>query len=253
MDARNGCGTEVREKLRCSPREQNSAQLPLPVLPKKLWPKVEYGEKRAIKQEEHLAILAHEKNIEKNQFWNLSWHLGASQTDMAWLHGEDINWRDHTIFYRRRKSKSASLQRFGKKVEAILRTLPTSGPLFPHMKELRASDRATEFKRACKRASVKGVTHHCYRYAWAERALTAGYEERYAQAALGHGSKAVARVYAKKAPLVLPRWRNTRRKTGATMSYRCQISASMIPCVQPLQKFDLRAGEAFGRTDRWLS
>ncbi len=178
--------------------------MPTQVLPKKLWPKVQYKEKRAIKLEEHTSILLHEKNVEKNKYWDLSWHLGASQTDVAWLHAEDINWVERTIFYRRRKSKSAALQRFGKKVEALLRTLPTSGPLFPKMKEMRASDRATEFKRACKRADVSGVTHHCYRYAWAERALLAGFEERYAQAALGHGSKAVARAYAKRAPLILP-------------------------------------------------
>ncbi len=188
--------------------------LPTQVLPKKLWPKVEYAEKRAIQLGEHMSILLHEKNVEKNKFWDLSWHLGASQTDMAWLHGEDINWEERTIFYRRRKNKAAAIQRFGKKVEALLRTLPASGPLFPKMKEMRASDRATEFKRACKRAGVSGVTHHCCRYAWAERALKAGYPERYAQAALGHGSKAVARAYAKKASLILPSLEEYEEKTG---------------------------------------
>lgn len=178
--------------------------MPTQVLPKKLWPKVQYKEKRAIVLQEHLSILLNEKNVEKNKYWGLSWYLGASQTDMAWLHGEDINRQERTIFYRRRKNKGAALQRYGKKVEALLNILPTSGPLFPRMKEMTSSERATEFKRACKRADVSGVTHHCYRYAWAERALLAGFEERYAQAALGHGSKAVARAYAKKAPLILP-------------------------------------------------
>lgn len=37
---------------------------------------------------------------------------------------------------------------------------------------------------------------HSYRYAWAERAKTAGYPERFAQEALGHNSKAVHRAYA---------------------------------------------------------
>jgi methionyl-tRNA formyltransferase len=39
------------------------------------------------------------------------------------------------------------------------------------------------------------VTLHSYRYAWAERAKTAGYPERFAQLALGHNSKAVHRAY----------------------------------------------------------
>ena len=43
-----------------------------------------------------------------------------------------------------------------------------------------------------------------YRYAWAERAKTAGYPERFAQEALGHNSKAVHRAYAKRALMKIP-------------------------------------------------
>ena len=53
-------------------------------------------------------------------------------------------------------------------------------------------------------AGIKGVTLHSYRYAWAERAKTAGYPERFAQEALGHNSKAVHRAYAKRALMKLP-------------------------------------------------
>ena len=62
-----------------------------------------------------------------------------------------------------------------------------------------ANDRAAEFCRRCKLLGIKGVTLHSYRYAWAERAKTAGYPERFAQEALGHNSKAVHRAYAKRA------------------------------------------------------
>ena len=48
------------------------------------------------------------------------------------------------------------------------------------------------------------MTLHCYRYAWAERAKTAGYPERFAQEALGHNSKAVHRAYAKRALVKIP-------------------------------------------------
>jgi hypothetical protein len=41
-------------------------------------------------------------------------------------------------------------------------------------------------------------------YAWAERAKTVGYPERFAQMALGHNSKAVHRAYAKRAQVTLP-------------------------------------------------
>jgi integrase len=48
------------------------------------------------------------------------------------------------------------------------------------------------------------VTLHCYRYAWAQRAKACGYPERYAQQALGHGSKAVHRAYAADAEVKVP-------------------------------------------------
>ena len=64
--------------------------------------------------------------------------------------------------------------------------------------------RASRFQRACRRVKVTGISLHSYRYAWAERAKSAGYPERFAQEALGHGSKAVHRAYAKKAKVDLP-------------------------------------------------
>ncbi len=48
---------------------------------------------------------------------------------------------------------------------------------------MNSGHRATEFTRVCRRAGVHGVTLHCYRYAWAERAKQCGYPERFAQEA----------------------------------------------------------------------
>jgi len=48
------------------------------------------------------------------------------------------------------------------------------------------------------------VTLHSYRYAWAERAKSAGYPERYAQVNLGHNSKAMTRAYSRKAEVEMP-------------------------------------------------
>ena len=67
-----------------------------------------------------------------------------------------------------------------------------------------AGDRATEFGQRCRQLGITGVTLHSYRYAWAERAKTVGYPERFAQEALGHNSKAVHRAYAKRALMKLP-------------------------------------------------
>jgi integrase len=180
-----------------------------PVIPRRAWPKVVYGEKRAIARLEHEAIIAAERNPERRAFYELCWYLGASQGDVAHLHAEDIDGDDRVINYDRRKMRSRQNHtppqvRFSAGVAAILATLPNEGPLFPYLITVRSGDRATEFRQRCDGLGFKGISLHSYRYAWAERAKSAGYPERYAQVALGHNSKAVARAYSKKARVEIP-------------------------------------------------
>jgi integrase len=123
---------------------------------------------------------------------------------MANLKAEDIDWQKRIICYNRKKTKQLSMLIIGIELEKVLRSLPTTGYLFPNLAGVRESDRSTEFKQRCKGLLIEGVTLHSYRYGWAERAMTAGYPERYAQKALGHGSKAVSRAYARNADVLLP-------------------------------------------------
>ena len=134
---------------------------------------------------------------------------------MAALTAEDINWRDKVVGFRRQKTGTTSIIRFGDELEAILRALPQTGPLFPRHHKLREAHRATEFARVCRRLNIKVITLHSYRYAWAERAKTCGYPERFAQEALGHNSKAVHRAYAKNAQVVIPTLESYERKLAA--------------------------------------
>ena len=178
--------------------------LPWPVLAKKVWPAVEHGEKRAITLAEHMAIVARELNPERRAFYKLAWHLGASQSDLAFIEAENVDWENHIISYKRMKTGTIAIMRMDADMEEILRDLPGSGPLFPYLRSVRAGDRATEFKQRCVGLKIKGVSLHSYRYAWAERAKTAGYPERFAQEALGHNSKAIHRAYSRKAKVELP-------------------------------------------------
>lgn len=178
--------------------------LPWPIVAKRLWPKIVHAEKRGITQEEHEIIIARETNPERRDYYELLWYTGGSQTDVAHLHAEDINWKDRTIYYRRKKSGTDAMPRFGEKAAAVLARRPASGPLFPYLITVREKDRATEFKQRCEGLGITEVTLHCYRYGWAERAAEAGYPERHAQSNLGHGSKAVARAYAKRAKVKTP-------------------------------------------------
>ncbi len=178
--------------------------LPWPILPKKQWPQVRFKEKRAITYEEHQKIIAAEVNPERKTLYQLCWHLGASQGDIANLKGEDVDWQNNTVSFVRRKTGVPVLVHLGAEALNLFKDLPSEGVLFPYLSRVRANDRATEFRSRCRQLGIQGVTLHSYRYAWAERAKTCGYPERFAQEALGHNSKAVHRAYAKRAQMKIP-------------------------------------------------
>ena len=174
-----------------------------------------FKEKRAIIRDEHEAIVARETNPERRAFYELCWHLGGAQSDIAELSAGDIDWEDRVVSFRRKKTGVVSMIRFGPEVEKVLASLPDSGPLFPKVRLMREAHRATEFRRVCRRVGILGVTLHSYRYSWAERARTCGYPERFAQEALGHNSSAVHRSYAKKAKVVIPTLEEFEKKLTA--------------------------------------
>ena len=178
--------------------------LPWPLIPKRLWPEIRFKPKRAITLEEHRQIVEREQNPQRRDFYELCWHLGGSQTDIANLEAENVDWENRVIGYARRKTESLAFIHFGAEIETILHRLPDTGPLFPGLRAVRAGDRATEFKQRCNGLGIQGITLHSYRYAWAERARKCGYPERFAQEALGHNSKAVHRAYARHAQVTLP-------------------------------------------------
>jgi integrase len=186
--------------------------LSLPVLAPRLWPKPQTKSKRAITQAEHGRILEAEKNPERNLFYQLLWEIGASQSDAAALTHENVDWPTQTLTYFRMKTGEQAQLVISKKLAAILNLLPTVGPLFPSIAKTNANARAAEFCRRCRLLDISGVSLHSYRYAWAERAKTAGYPERFAQLALGHNSKAVHRAYAKNAQVTLPPLEEYERK-----------------------------------------
>jgi len=188
--------------------------LPWPVLPKKQWPSIKFKEKRAITHEEHEALLEKERNAELRAFYEVCWHIGGAQSDVANLKAEDIDWANCVVAFFRAKTGSVQIVRFGSGLETVLRSLPQEGFLFPKLARLDEKHRASLFQRACRRVGVIGVSLHSYRYAWAERAKIAGYPERFAQEALGHNSKAVHRAYAKKAQVTVPALEEYERKTA---------------------------------------
>ncbi len=189
----------------------------LPVVAPYLWPKYEAKDRRGITPDEQQNILAAEKQTEWKLFYQLLWETGAAQGDAAALTAEDVDWQSRTITYFRRKTGSRAQFTISKALETVLSHLPTTGVLFPKLSTISANDRASRFRRHCIRAGVKGVTLHSYRYAWAERAKMAGMPERFAQAGLGHNSKAIHRAYARKAQIIVPSLEEYETKAAAAL------------------------------------
>jgi hypothetical protein len=181
--------------------------LPGFVLAPKLWPTVRSAVRRGITLEEHRCIIASEKNEERRHYYELLWETGGSQTDIVNLRAENILWNQGILCYSRCKLKPGAPPAqlaIGSRLAKLLRSLPDKGLLFPNWSKVPETARAAEFSRRRRVARVNGVSLHSYRYAWAERAQAAGYPERYAQTALGHGSRAVHRSYAKQARVICP-------------------------------------------------
>lgn len=195
--------------------------IPWTILPRLQWPKVVYGEKRAITAEEHARIVARERNPELRAFYQMLWHIGGSQSDIAALTAEDISWADRTVSFRRRKTDVDVVISIGSEAETVLRTLPPAGPLFPWLAKLHQSLRGNHFRHRLKSLGIKGVTLHSYRYSWAERAKTSGMPERFAQQALGHRSETFAHAYSKKAKVIVP----------SLEAYEAKIVAMPLPLV----------------------
>jgi len=89
-----------------------------------------FKEKRAITMEEHQKIIAAETNEERRVFYQLCWHLGASQGDIANLKGEDIDWTGNTFNFFRKKTGAPVVVHLGSDALDLLKDLPSEGPLY---------------------------------------------------------------------------------------------------------------------------
>ena len=165
MAALRAGGTATNVYLR---RYQNHALdrgwLPVPVWPKKKFPEVKHKEAHAIRWDEHCRIVARERNAERRNFYELCWFLGGSQSDLAHLHAEDLDFERHSFVYDRKKTGRMGACASAAPARRTTLRRPRTGPLFPYLITVREADRATEFKQRCEGLGIQGVTRHSYRY-----------------------------------------------------------------------------------------
>jgi len=168
------------------------------ILARKQWPKVVYGEKRGITLEEHHQIHRAGEKPERRDytncclgFWEAPRRMSHRCMPRMLLEGPA------RCFIAGRKNAGMRSSASGIKRQPFWRG-GRSRSAFPVSDHDREKYRATEFKQRCRGLGIEGVTLHSYRYGWAERARHLWLSERHAQSGLGHGSKAVARAYAKK-------------------------------------------------------
>ena len=196
-----------------------------PVIPPKLWPKIEKKHRRAITLEEHQRILQAENNGERKMYYELLWEIGSAQTDGSKLTTANIDWKNRLLSYHRQKTGELCMLEIGARLESLLRKLPSEGALFPKISALKDKDRAAEFRRRCRILKINGVSLHSYRYAWASRAKQLGMPERFAQSALGHASLAVHREYARDGVALCPSLENYEGK--AMSLHRVELAPAL--------------------------
>jgi integrase len=183
-----------------------------PVIPPKLWPRIEKKHRRAITLEEHQRIIQAENNSERKMYYELLWEIGSAQTDGSKLTTANINWKNRLLSFNRQKTGELCMLEIGARLESLLKKLPSEGALFPKIITLKDKDRAAEFRRRCRLLKIEGVSLHSYRYAWAWRAKQVGMPERFAQSGLGHGSLAVHREYSRDGVAICPSLENYESK-----------------------------------------
>ena len=167
------------------------------------WPEPkDESPKRPVLIEEHQRIIAAESNPERRAYYEMMWHTGGSQGDIALLERQNIH--DGILRYRRRKLKKSApmcCMRIGPAMAALLDTLPNEGWLFPGIaaREMKedgdANQRAAEFSRRCRLLQIEGISLHSYRYSWIGRAAQCGYPQRHALAAVGHSKMPMHNEY----------------------------------------------------------
>jgi hypothetical protein len=155
-------------------------------------------------------------------YYQVLWEIGAAQTDGANLKAENVNWSARLLSYNRQKIGQLCVLEIGSRLEALLKALPSDGPLFPKISTLKDKDRAAEFCRRCRILKIKGISLHSYRYAWASRAKQLGMPERFAQNALASRFRRVrAYPFGRHSTCV-----QTRHSSLGKHSYTCNTTAS---------------------------
>ncbi len=142
--------------------------------------------------------------MERRLYYEFLWETGVAQSDAAQFCAEQIDWPRRILAYQRQKTGSWAHLQIGRPLEELLRQLPANGFLFGKIARTKNSARSAEFRRRCRILKLNGISLHSYRYAWAERAQSCGYPERWAQNALGHNSRAIHQAYAKGGVAICP-------------------------------------------------
>lgn len=199
-------GTQTKQYLGCIHKlALEMGIISHPILPRKMWPKCPRKSKRGITNAEHQRLLSNIRSWRWKLFLQILWETGAAQSDAAHFRIEKL--RGEVIEYHRMKTGSRAAQQLSPELRGLIQSATCSrkkGFILPSLQRMNSKDRASIFRRACKRCSLSGISLHSYRYAWAERAFSLGMPERLAMVALGHNSSAIHRVYPKGATIVAP-------------------------------------------------
>jgi integrase len=165
-----------------------------PVLLRKIWPAIRHKAYRGPTESEHRRIVAAAADREEQLYYEFLWETGGMPTAIALLSVDQIRVAQKTLLYPWRSMQGAKKYaefQLGDRLLGLLGPLPKKGFLFPRMAKMSVENRARRFRFLCRSLGIQGISLHCYRYSWAERARKADAPLRMVMEVLGHQSRAV--------------------------------------------------------------
>ncbi len=205
--------------------------IPYAIMGKEMWPKHRRSPKsRPVEWGEHNQLVEYMSVLDRRSYSNfathhpdttarqwrdewvaflwLLWWTGASQGDAANLNAENIIWSEGVLEFKRCKwvnpdelAPCRVAITKGGQLEALLKSLPKKGELFPLLKRIGTSNRSRPFMCAAKALGLEKISLHGYRFGWAIRAKEGGMDVQDRMASLGHNTMLMADHYSKNAKI----------------------------------------------------
>ncbi len=129
-----------------------------------MWPKLPRKSKNGITAAQHQRSLSNIRRWKWILFLQILWETGTAQSYAVNFRIEKL--RGEVIEYHRIKKGSRAAQQLSQELRSLTQSAACGrkkGFILPSLQRMNNKDRASVFRRACKRCSLNGISLHSYR------------------------------------------------------------------------------------------